>query len=80
MKSGWEVFVCSIKSATKDFVEIFALVLLIIFGFSFVCIEIYVFCTNMLLGIILFFPLLFIGLVVINFWFNLANECKFYDV
>jgi len=80
MKSVWEVFVCSIKSATKDFVEIFALVLLIIFGFSFVCIEIYVFCTNMILGIILFLPLLFIGLVVINFWFNLANECKFYDV
>jgi len=80
MKNLWEVFVCSIKSVTKDFVEIFALVLLIIFGFSFVCIEIYVFCTNMLLGIILFFPLLFIGLVVINFWFNLANECKFYDV
>ena len=80
MKNLWEVFVCSIKSATKDFVEVFALILLMIFGVSIACIEIYVFCTNMLLGIILFFPLLFIGLVVINFWFNLANECKFYDV
>ena len=80
MKNLWEVFICSVKSATKDFVEIFALILLAIFGFLFVCIEIYVFCTNMILGIILFLPLLFIGLVVINFYFNLINECKLYEV
>lgn len=78
MNNVWKILGRSIKSATKQFKELFAILALIIFGFLTVVIEVYILSNiSVLLGILLILPFAFIDLVFMNFWFDVTKEWDF---
>lgn len=78
MNNVWKILGRSIKSATKQFKGLFAILALIIFGFLTVVIEVYILGNiSVLLGILLILPFAFINLVFMNFWFDVTKEWDF---
>lgn len=74
MKSVWEVFMRSVRLATKTFKELFAVILLIVFGFLMGYMVVYILSVNVILGLVSFLPSLFVFLVVTYFWWNVTKE------
>ena len=74
MKSVWEVFMRSVRLATKTFKELFAVILLIVFGFLMVYMVVYILSVNVILGLVSFLPSLFVFLVVMYFWWDVTKE------
>jgi hypothetical protein len=78
MNNVWKILGRSIKSATKQFKELFEILALIIFGFLTVVIEVHILSNiSVLLGILLILPFAFIDLVFMNFWFDITSEWDF---
>jgi len=74
MKSVWESFMRSVRLATKTFKELFAVILLIVFGFLMGYMVVYILSVNVILGLVSFLPSLFVFLVVTYFWWNVTKE------
>jgi hypothetical protein len=74
MKSVWEVFMRSVRLATKTFKELFAVILLIVFGFLMGYMVVYILSVNVILGLVSFLPSLFVFLVVTYFWWDVTKE------
>ena len=74
MKSVWEVFMRSVRLATKTFKEVFAVILLIVFGFLMGYMVVYILSVNVILGLVSFLPSLFVFLVVTYFWWDVTKE------
>ena len=74
MKSVWEVFMRSVRLATKTFKELFAVILLIVFGFLMGYMVVYILSVNVILGLVSFLPSLFVFLVVMYFWWDVTKE------
>ena len=64
----------SIKSATEQFKELFAVILLIVFGFLMGYMVVYILSVNVILGLVSFLPSLFVFLVVMYFWWDVTKE------
>ena len=78
MNNVWKILGRSVKSATKQFKGLFAVIALIIFGFLTAVIEVYILGNiSVLLGILLILPFAFINLVFMNFWFDVTKEWDF---
>ena len=54
----------SIKSATEQFKELFAVILLIVFGFLMGYMVVYILSVNVILGLVSFLPSLFVPIRV----------------
>ena len=74
MKSVWEAFMRSVRLATKTFKELFAVILLIVFGFLMGYMVVYILSVNVILGLVSFLPSLFVFLVVTYFWWDVTKE------
>jgi len=70
----WESFMRSVRLATKTFKELFAVILLIVFGFLMVYMVAYILSVNVILGLVSFLPSLFVFLVVTYFWWDVTKE------
>ena len=74
MRKFWESFMRSVRLATKTFKELFAVILLIVFGFLMGYMVVYILSVNVILGLVSFLPSLFVFLVVTYFWWNVTKE------
>lgn len=65
----------SIKSATEQFKEVFAIILLIVFGFLMGYMVVYILSVNVILGLVSFLPSLFVVFLVVKyFWWDVIKE------
>ncbi|MFA5433843.1 MAG: hypothetical protein WC319_13385 [Candidatus Paceibacterota bacterium] len=74
MRKFWESFMRSVRLATKTFKELFAVILLIVFGFLMGYMVVYILSVNVILGLVSFLPSLFVFLVVMYFWWDVTKE------
>ena len=74
MRKFWESFMRSVRLATKTFKELFAVILLIVFGFLMGYMVVYILSVNVILGLVSFLPSLFVFLVVTYFWWDVTKE------
>jgi len=70
----WESFMRSVRLAAKTFKELFAVILLIVFGFLMGYMVVYILSVNVILGLVSFLPSLFVFLVVTYFWWDVTKE------
>jgi hypothetical protein len=70
----WESFMRSVRLAAKTFKELFAVILLVVFGFLMGYMVVYILSVNVILGLVSFLPSLFVFLVVTYFWWNVTKE------
>mgnify|MGYP003409321537 CR=1 FL=1 len=65
----------SIKSATEQFKEVFAIILLIVFGFLMGYMVVYILSVNVILGLVSFLSSLFVVFLVVKyFWWDVIKE------